>query len=773
MLPSLLNRANGNIYFVDSGNTAGALNADDGEHGQTWEKPFATIDYAVGFCTANNGDVILVAPGHAESMGLAGAAAVVLTVDVAGITIIGLGEGAARPTLTNASNVEVVLATVSAANVTIKNLLLYTNVDAVVQQMTVTGSDCTLENVEFRDAASNKETLSQLVATTVSRLHVKDCFFNGSVAGDACLRRIGLAAVTDALIEGCIFKGVASTSEIDLSGTLSTGVKVKDCIFQNTGTALTKNVVDTITGSTWSVINSFDVIGNYTFSGGTGVAVASDDAGAIATAVSGINTDTSKIEDAALTGTPTTSSLSTFIATGGTALGTALPASTSLYDVVKALYKTAAGTGVYPTGVTDDSIIAMMLSKSATASASSYDNTTDSQEAIADAVTLTAKTTELLSAGTNDLNATCKASINTEADSALSDINADHLAKVACGTITDPIGMAEITDHSILANVLTDDGDASDYDRRYHSIESLAKILQIQMGYQMRSIAGSAMPIAIWYVDANIAASGDGKTPATAFKTMQEAITACTTTADDWILVYDYSGGDTATITIDKPFVHIIGNGCRGMAYPRIMPTGNFDGITLTAAADRVEIANMVIGGGTQGYSAIAFDSAAGAYGVYIHDCVLGRDANAPALYGISIPAGSDAPYLVVDNNRFYGSDGAGIAAAGSAIRIAGNATHGEITNNFIQDVGRTATPAIWVDGSGVNLRIEGNRIKTDTDTGTGSAITLSANVDDSWIAGNWASDGKDAPAQNPFVDGGSTNGWAENYSGIVAVLPA
>lgn len=43
-------------------------------------------------------------------------------------------------------------------------------------------------------------------------------------------------------------------------------------------------------------------------------------------------TNTNKIDGAAVSGTPTASSLATFVATGGTALGTPLPASKSLYD---------------------------------------------------------------------------------------------------------------------------------------------------------------------------------------------------------------------------------------------------------------------------------------------------------------------------------------------------------------------------------------------------------------------------------------------------------
>jgi|GEM_PF-1775286 len=305
----------------------------------------------------------------------------------------------------------------------------------------------------------------------------------------------------------------------------------------------------------------------------------------------------------------------------------------------------------------------------------------------------------------------------------------------------------------------------------------LLNIAWTQMAYQMGSVEGSAqgMPAAFWWVDGNITSSGDGTTPATAFKTIQEAIAACSNSVDDWVFVFDLSDSGATTITMDKSFVHLIGNSTNGaMAYPRIFPSTAVAGITFAATGDRVEIANLVIGGGDQTVPAISFPvaTAAGAYGVNIHDCVIGRDADAPCLEGIYVASGGAAPYLVVKNNRFYGSDGAGIAAAGSAIRIAGNATHCNISGNFIQDVGRTATPAIWLDGAVTNPQIENNRIKFDTDTGTGSAITLGASVDDGWIAGNWANDGQDAPGNNPFVDAGSTNGWAENYSGIVAVLP-
>ena len=83
----------GSQFFVDSG----ATGASDSNDGLSWESALATLDAAIAKCTANSGDVIWVAPGHAESYTTTGTK---LTVDVAGVTIIGLGTGASRPTFT-------------------------------------------------------------------------------------------------------------------------------------------------------------------------------------------------------------------------------------------------------------------------------------------------------------------------------------------------------------------------------------------------------------------------------------------------------------------------------------------------------------------------------------------------------------------------------------------------------------------------------------------------------------------------------------------------
>jgi hypothetical protein len=95
----------GNTYYVDS------VNGSNLNPGTTPDKAFATVDYAIGIATANQGDVIFVREGHAETV-----TATSIAVDKAGVTIVCLGRGAARPTFTFSTADATI--TVSAANVT-------------------------------------------------------------------------------------------------------------------------------------------------------------------------------------------------------------------------------------------------------------------------------------------------------------------------------------------------------------------------------------------------------------------------------------------------------------------------------------------------------------------------------------------------------------------------------------------------------------------------------------------------------------------------------
>ena len=116
---SLLNTYPGKVFWVDSN---GGSNQNKG----TFDRPFDTIDYAVGRCTADNGDIIMVKAGHVETV----TAAAGLDLDVAGISIIGLGNGTNRPQINFTTAVGADM-DVDAANITVANLRFTGGIDAL------------------------------------------------------------------------------------------------------------------------------------------------------------------------------------------------------------------------------------------------------------------------------------------------------------------------------------------------------------------------------------------------------------------------------------------------------------------------------------------------------------------------------------------------------------------------------------------------------------------------------------------------------------------
>lgn len=259
----------GNVYFVDSGTGA------DTNDGLTIETALATLDAAIGKCTANNGDIIFVAPGHTETWTTTGAKVVA---DVAGVSIIGLGQGANRPTFSFGHTGTTW--TISAASVTLANLLLVSAVDSITTFATISGADCTLIGIETRDTTDIE--VIDAFTVTGDRLTVKQCFHNGYTGGNANARVFKLTGVDNALFEGCRFMTKVTTAVINFTGTACTNVVIKNCDFLITSTTnLSKTVVDTIGGSTWEVRDCFDLGAGAIFSGGSGGALAKDDVGAI------------------------------------------------------------------------------------------------------------------------------------------------------------------------------------------------------------------------------------------------------------------------------------------------------------------------------------------------------------------------------------------------------------------------------------------------------------------------------------------------------------
>jgi len=141
----------GQVFFVNGSSVLafGAVAGVNQSGKGTYTRPFATIDFAVGECTASRGDIICVMPGHTETLSTATA----LAMDVAGVAVVGLGSGTLRPNLT-LDTVTTATIAVSAANVTFKNVIFTANFADIAELFTPTAVNLHLEDCKFTQAAA-------------------------------------------------------------------------------------------------------------------------------------------------------------------------------------------------------------------------------------------------------------------------------------------------------------------------------------------------------------------------------------------------------------------------------------------------------------------------------------------------------------------------------------------------------------------------------------------------------------------------------------------
>jgi hypothetical protein len=164
----------GAVFFVGS-TVTGALDAVG--YGKNPDAPFATLKYAFSSDVLESGDTVYLLPGHTEVCIAAGT----ITCDIAGVHIVGLGEGAARPTFTFTTSAAASLL-ISAANITLENCVFdCTGIDALTKPLNISGADCKVNRCEFllNDAAG--QCTYGLVSTAgADRLVVEDCYFYSS-----------------------------------------------------------------------------------------------------------------------------------------------------------------------------------------------------------------------------------------------------------------------------------------------------------------------------------------------------------------------------------------------------------------------------------------------------------------------------------------------------------------------------------------------------------------------------------------------------------------
>lgn len=231
----LLNAYPGMVFWVDS------VNGSDANKG-TFDRPMATIDAAIGMCTASRGDIIVAKAGHVETVTAASGVAL----DVAGVAIVGTGTGSLRPKF-NFTTATTASVNVTAANCAIVNCLFTGGIDALTGPITIGAADFSLINCQYRDVTGQA---TDVIVTTASaaRLLIDGYEHLGDAAAGSA-SAIALVGTDFATIRNFKIIGNFSTSAIDMRTTASTNVSIHD------GYIWTKNaadlcIKDTITAST-------------------------------------------------------------------------------------------------------------------------------------------------------------------------------------------------------------------------------------------------------------------------------------------------------------------------------------------------------------------------------------------------------------------------------------------------------------------------------------------------------------------------------------------
>jgi len=243
-------KVNGTVFYVDSVN--GGDTSDVG--GLSWSDPFASIDYALGHCTANQNDMIVLLPGPTET--LTGTQ----TIDVAGVTILGIGRGQKQAWIKhNHADAEI---SVTANDVTIANVRFSADVTDVKVAIEIEDGvlNCEVRNCLFDVVTTGTDEFLVSVRTNDASNYakIKDNVFHMGLG--AAVAAISMTKDTDNTeISGNFADGDYSTANINGITTLSTNLRIFDNVLMNglTGAVGTEPGIELVTGSTGIIWDNY------------------------------------------------------------------------------------------------------------------------------------------------------------------------------------------------------------------------------------------------------------------------------------------------------------------------------------------------------------------------------------------------------------------------------------------------------------------------------------------------------------------------------------
>ena len=258
---SIINRElfpTGRIWWVDSTN---ATNGSDGAgYGQNPDAPFLTWVYAKAAASA--GDTIFLMPGHTETIGATGAAA--LTLNLAGLQTIGLGGRTLQPQIL-LDGFDDTYILISAADVTLENITISSGHANVAAGVSVTAAGVTIRKCTFLENTAAENFLVTIQTTAAADdLLIEGCTVYGVTQATECIELVG--ANDRVIIHDNLISGLFSVSAISASTTACLGIQIyNNRIFNGTtaGNDLA-GAIDLFTASTGMVTGNLIYLGDDT-----------------------------------------------------------------------------------------------------------------------------------------------------------------------------------------------------------------------------------------------------------------------------------------------------------------------------------------------------------------------------------------------------------------------------------------------------------------------------------------------------------------------------
>lgn len=183
----------GNVYYVDS------VNGSNGSLGTDPAFPKASIDNANNSTTATRGDIIVAMPGHVETV----SAAAGLELDIAGVTVLGLGSGDARPQV-NFTTVVGADMNIGADDVSVVNVRFTGGFDALTGPIDVNADDFSLLGCKYEDVTG--QTVDCIVINAVNGSHINNLEWRGAAAAGG-QSAIQLTDADEVIIENFLIDG--------------------------------------------------------------------------------------------------------------------------------------------------------------------------------------------------------------------------------------------------------------------------------------------------------------------------------------------------------------------------------------------------------------------------------------------------------------------------------------------------------------------------------------------------------------------------------------